>query len=194
MDVIQMMGIGLSAILAENFVLVYCVGMGTNPKVFVDPREGRRTGIALTLVMVVAGVLSRYIDDILMTFNLEYLQLIFFTLLVISVSAVLGVGMKFFLPELSHRLAEPIRNAFGNAAVLGIILMASMRGYTVAQTAIYCLCGGIGITLVLMCFAGLREEISLERCPKAFRGMPILLITGGLMALAMVGFYGLNIR
>ncbi len=193
MNVLQLVGIALTALLAENFVLVYCMGMGTRQQVFNDPTEGRRTGVALTLVLVVSGVLSRFIDDALTTFNLEYLLLMAFVLLVPAVSAVLGFAMKFFLPELSRRLAEPVRTAFGNAAVLGAVLVASSRGYTATQTFVFCLSGGVGITLVLMCFAGLREEVSLERCPKAFRGLPIMLITGGLMALALVGFYGLNI-
>ncbi len=192
MDIMQMMGIGLSALLAENMVLVHGMGMGTRGEVFTDPTEGRRTGMALTLVMVVAGVLSRYVDDMLVNVNLEYLRLLAFALLVPAVSAVLGVMLKFFLPELSRRLAEPVRTAFGNAAVLGSILLASARGYTASQMAVFSFFGGVGITVVLVCFAGLREEISLERCPKAFRGLPIMLVTAGLMALAMVGYYGLN--
>lgn len=192
MNIMQFMAIGLTALLAENLILVYGIGMGTGESAFRDPTEGRRAGVALTMVMVVAGVLSRYVDDILVNLNLEYLRLLFFTLLVPAVSAVLGVLLKFFLPELSHRLAEPIRGALGNAAVLGSILLASTRSYTPGQMAVYSLCGGIGITLVLVCFAGLQEEVSLERCPKAFRGLPIMLITAGLMALAMVGYYGLN--
>ncbi len=188
----QFMAIGLSALLAENLILVYGMGMGTSESVFKDPTECRRLGTALTLVMVVAGVLSRWVDDLLVNLNLDYLCLLAFVLLVPAVSAVLGGLLHFFLPELSRRLAEPIRNSLGNAAVLGTILLASTRGYTAAQMAVFSFFGGVGITLVLMCFSGLQEEISLERCPKSFRGAPIMLITAGLMALAMVGYYGLN--
>ncbi len=194
MEILQLMGIAFGALLAENLLLVYCVGMGTRGEIFRDPVEGRRAGTAITLMMVSSGVLSRPLDDLLVNLNLEHLRLLAFVLLVPSVSAVLGWVMKFFLPELSRRLAEPIRMSLSNAAVLGSILIASSRGYTAGQMAVYSLCGGIGITFVLVCFAGLCEEISLERCPKPFRGLPIMLITGGLMALSMVGFYGLNVR
>lgn len=194
MEMIEIVALALSALLAENLVLVYCMGMGTNANAFLDPIEGRRVGVALTLVMVVSAVISRWIDTFLINVHLDYLSLIAFALLVPTVSAVLGWLLKFFLPELSHRLAEPIRTSFGNAAVLGAILIASQRGYTVQQTFIFALAGGVGMTLVLMCFAGLREEISLESCPKAFRGLPIMMMTGGLMALAMVGYYGVYIR
>lgn len=193
MELMQIMGLALTALLAENLVLVYCMGMGTNQNAFLDPTEGRRVGTALTLVMVVAGVLSRWVDTMLTNFHLDYLCLLAFALLVPTVSAVLGWILKCFLPELSHRLAEPIRTAFGNAAVLGTILLASQRNYTVQQTLIFTLVGGIGLTVVLTCFAGLREEVHMDRCPKAFQGLPIMLITGGLMALALVGYYGLNI-
>ncbi len=190
----EIVGLALTALLAENLVLVYCMGIGTGQSAFLDPVEGRRVGVALTLVMVVSGVLSRGVDTFLINFHLSYLALLAFALLVPTVSAVLGWLMKFFIPELSQRLAEPVRTAFGNAAVLGAVLIASQRGYTIQQTFIFTFFGGVGLTLCLISFAGLREEISLESCPKCFRGLPILLITGGLMALAMVGYYGLNVR
>ncbi len=191
---IEVIGLAMTALLAENLVLVYCMGIGTDQKAFLDPGEGRRVGIGLTLMMVVAGVLSRFVDTWLTNFHLSYLSLLAFVLLIPMVSAVLGWLMKFFIPGLSKQLAEPVRTALGNAAVLGAILIASQRGYTVQQTFIFTLFGGIGLTLCLSAFAGLREEISLDSCPKYFRGAPILFITGGLMALAMIGYYGLNIR
>lgn len=193
MEMLEIMGLALSALLAENLVLVHCMGMGTNENAFLDPTEGRRVGTALTLVMVVSGVLSRGIDTFLANFHLDYLDLLAFALLVPAVSAVLGWVLKFFLPELSRRLAEPIRTSFGNAAVLGVVLLASQRSYTLQETFIFTLAGGLGLTTVLTCFAGLREEIDLEACPKPFHGLPIMLITAGLMALAMVGYYGLNV-
>lgn len=190
----EIMGLAMTALLAENLVLVYCMGIGTDQKAFLDPSEGRRVGVSLTLMMVICGVLSRWVDTFLINFHLSYLSLLAFVLLIPMVSAVLGWLMKFFIPELSDQLAEPVRNALGNAAVLGALLIASQRGYTVQQTFIFTFFGGVGLTLCLISFAGLREEISLDSCPKYFRGLPILLITGGLMALAMVGYYGLNIR
>ena len=58
---------------------------------------------------------------------------------------------------------------------------------------IFALCGGIGATVALASFAGLQNEVDLESCPRSFRGIPIQLITAGLMAMALVGYYGLHL-
>ena len=76
---------------------------------------------------------------------------------------------------------------------LGAALLASTRGYTLDQALLFALCGGLGVLLVLLSFAGLHDTINLDECPKSFRGAPMELITAGLMALALVGFYGLHI-
>lgn len=193
MEILQICALVLSALLAENLMLVYCLGVGTSKSAFRDPVEGRRVGVAITIVMVVAGVLSRVIDTWLVNFRLGHLSLILFALLVPAVSYSLQQLLRFFLPELCRRLDLPLRNAMGNAAVLGVILIASQRGYSVMYTFIFALFGGIGVTLALISFAGLLDEIRLDRCPKCFRGVPICLVTAALMALSMVGFYGLNI-
>ena len=193
MSTIQLIALALSAMLAENLVLVHSMGIGCRSTSFTDPKEGRRSGIALTLVMVVSGTLSRGIDQFLHLMGVEFLSLLIFSLLVPAVSVVLQVFLHFFLPELSLRLMNHLKAVSLNAAGLGAILLASQRSYSVGQTFIFTLFGGIGVTLVMMCFAGLREEVSFTSCPKSFRGAPILFITAGLMAMAMVGFYGLHI-
>ena len=66
-------------------------------------------------------------------------------------------------------------------------------GYTLSQALTFALCGGLGVLVVLMSYAGLREEISLTSCPRPFRGPAIEMVTAGLMALALVGFYGLHL-
>jgi len=183
----------LTALLSENVVLVTCLGIGTRPQAFLDTTDGRRTGLSLTLVMVLCGLLSRWLDFFLIRFQLTYLRLVLFSLLAPAVVWLLRRATAAYLPELSHRVDEHLASLTVNAAALGAMLIASQRGYEVGQTVLYCLFGGLGATLVMISLAGLREEVSFESCPKSFRGPPILLITAGLMALALVGFYGINI-
>ena len=70
-------------------------------------------------------------------------------------------------------------------------LLVAQRSYSLGSALIFALCGGIGATLALASFASLQKEVDLNRCPRAFRGVPIQLITAGLMAMALVGYYGL---
>ena len=77
-----------------------------------------------------------------------------------------------------------------------ILWAATGTGFTFLMTTlgaamVFALCGGIGATLALASFASLQKEVDLNRCPKSFRGVPIQLITAGLMAMALLGYYGL---
>lgn len=194
MNSIELTALVLAALLSENFIMVHCMGIGTRSQAFRDPREGWRTGLALTLVMVVSAPLSRGVDMVLVQMGMDYLRLLAFALLVPGVSVVLRRLLHMVSPDLFHRLEGPLRAVSSNAAALGAVLLASQRSYDLGQTFAFALFGGAGATLVMMSFAGLGEEVSFDSCPKAFRGTPILFITGGLMALAFMGYYGLNLR
>ena len=80
-----------------------------------------------------------------------------------------------------------------NCAALGSALLISQRSYGLGSALLFALFGGIGAAIVLASFAALQQDVDLERCPKCFRGLPIQLITAGLMALALVGYYGLHL-
>ena len=76
---------------------------------------------------------------------------------------------------------------------MGAAYIITMRSYTFGQTVLYALASGIGVLLVLVIFTGMQDQASFERCPKWFRGVPMELITAGLMGLALMGFYGLHV-
>ena len=152
--VLELTGVALAALLSENLVLVSCMGIGTHRESFQDPREAIRTGLCLTLVMVL-GVLGGWLLNflVLLRFGLTYFQVLAFALLIPG--------------------------------------LVAQRSYSLGSALIFALCGGIGATLALASFASLQKEVDLNRCPRAFRGVPIQLITAGLMAMALVGYYGL---
>jgi len=72
--------------------------------------------------------------------------------------------------------------------------VCSLFHTSIVSALVFALCGGVGATLALASFASLQKEVDLERCPKSFRGVPIQLITAGLMAMALVGYYGLYLE
>ncbi|MCI8437661.1 MAG: electron transport complex subunit RsxA [Lawsonibacter sp.] len=190
--VLELAGVALAALLSENLVLVSCMGIGTHEKSFQDPREAIRTGLCLTLVMVL-GALGAWLLNflILLRFNLAYFQVLAFALLIPGLVAGVRKLFQACIPELSRRVDGNLSSISTNCAALGSALLISQRSYGLDSALIFALCGGIGATLALASFASLQKEVDLNRCPKAFRGVPIQLITAGLMAMALLGYYGL---
>ena len=165
MNALYLMGISLTALLSENFVLVNCLGIGSRTQALKDPNDARKTGLSLTAVMVLTAVVG-----------------------------CLRWFLKSCVPELSHRLDENLSSVTFNCAAMGVALLIASRGYTLSASFLYALFGGLGATGALISFAGLKQEVSLTSCPKSVQGLPIELITAGLMALALVGFYGLHLE
>ena len=190
--VLELAGVARAALLSENLVLVSCMGIGTHEKSFQDPREAIRTGLCLTLVMVL-GALGAWLLNflILLRFNLAYFQVLAFALLIPGLVAGVRKLFQACIPELSRRVDGNLSSISTNCAALGSALLISQRSYGLDSALIFALCGGIGATLALASFASLQKEVDLNRCPKAFRGVPIQLITAGLMAMALLGYYGL---
>ena len=191
----ELAGIALAALLSENFILVKCLGLGVREQALREPKDAFRTGYSLTLVMVVTALLGWLADNlILVRFSLTYLRTLVFTLLALSVVAGLRRVIRACLPELSRRIDENLASITTNCAALGVVLLISQRSYSLGAALVFALCGGIGATVVMVSYASLGEVVDMESCPKVFRGVPIRLITMGLMAMAMVGFYGLHLN
>lgn len=191
-DTLELAGVALAALLSENMVLVSCMGIGTHQESSTESREAIRTGLCLTLVMILGGLGGWLLNFlILIRLGLVHFQVLAFALLIPGLVAGLRKFFKACIPELSRRVDKNLASISTNCAALGSALLISQRSYSLGSALIFAFCGGIGATLALASFASLQKEVDLNRCPKAFRGVPIQLITAGLMAMALVGYYGL---
>ena len=190
--VMELTAVALAALLSENMVLVSCMGIGTHEKSFQEPREAIRTGCCLTVVMIL-GALGAWLLNylVLLRYGLTHFQVLAFALLVPGLVAALRKFLRACVPELSRRADDKLASISTNCAALGTALLVSQRSYGLTSALVFALCGGVGATLALASFASLQKEVDLNRCPRAFRGVPIQLITAGLMAMALVGYYGL---
>ena len=189
---LELVGVALAALLSENLVLVSCIGIGTHTDSFRDPRAAIRTGSCLTVVMVL-GVLCAWLTDywLLSHFRLSHFRVLAFSLLIPALVALLRRFLAACVPELSRRMDENLASISTNCAALGSALLVAQRSYSLGSALLFALCGGLGATVALSSFASLQKEVDLNRCPMAFRGIPIQLITAGLMAMALLGYYGL---
>ena len=194
MDSVHLTGVALAALLSENFVLVNCAGIGTRTRAFSDPREARRTGTSVMLVMILTVLLTWFVDMLIMQ-NLicEHFRLLIFTLITLGVVSGLRLFLKLFVPALSDRLDDSLASLTSNGSALGAALMVSARGYELDQALTFAFFGGLGVLLVLLSFSGLRDSVHFRSCPAPFRSIPITLITAALMALSLFGFYGLHV-
>ena len=188
-----LLGILLSAILTENYILVkfygICPFMGVSKKV--DTALGM--GLAVTFVMALASAACWAVNLLLVALNAEYMQTVAFILVIASIVQVVEMFLKKSVPALYKALGVFLPLITTNCAVLGVVLVNVQEGYDFLQSVINGAAGGLGFTIAIVLFASVRERVDKTDCPQAFKGFPITLISAGLLALAFMGFSGLSI-
>ena len=188
-----LLGILISAILSENYILVkfygICPFMGVSKKI--DTAFGM--GMAVTFVMALASAACFGGNLILMALDLAYMQTVVFILVIASIVQVVEMFLKKSVPALYKALGVFLPLITTNCAVLGVVLVNVQKGYDFLQCVLNGAAGGIGFTIAIVLFASLRERVNKCECPESFKGYPIALVAAGLMALAFMGFSGLKI-
>ena len=189
----DILGIILSALLTENFILVkfygICPFMGVSKKI--DTALGM--GMAVTFVMALASAACWAVNLLLIALNLQYMQTVAFILVIASIVQVVEMFLKKSVPALYKALGVFLPLITTNCAVLGVALVNVQAGYDFLQRVINGAAGGIGFTIAIVLFASIRERVDKTDCPQAFKGVPITLIAAGLLAVAFMGFSGLKI-
>ena len=190
----SLLGILLSAVLTENFILVkfygICPFMGVSKKM--DTALGM--GMAVTFVMAMASAACWAVDAfLLIPLNLQYMQTVSFILVIAALVRVVEMFLKKFVPALYKALGVFLPLITTNCAVLGVVLVNVSEGYDFLQSVVNGACGGLGFTLAIVLFASIRERVDKADCPAAFKGVPLTLIAAGLLAMAFMGFSGLSI-
>ena len=190
----SLLGILISAILTENFILVkfygICPFMGVSKKI--DTALGM--GMAVTFVMALASAACWAVNEfLLIPLALEYMQTVAFILVIASIVQVVEMFLKKSVPALYQALGIFLPLITTNCAVLGVALVNVQEGYDFLLSVVNGACGGLGFTLAIVLFASLRERVDKADCPECFKGYPLALIAAGLLALAFMGFSGLKI-
>ena len=188
-----LLGILLSAVLTENYILVkfygICPFMGVSKKI--DTALGM--GMAVTFVMALASAACWAVNLALVALDASYMQTVAFILVIASIVQVVEMFLKKSVPALYKALGVFLPLITTNCAVLGVALVNVQEGYDFLQSVINGAAGGLGFTIAIVLFASMRERVDKTDCPQAFKGFPITLISAGLLALAFMGFSGLKI-
>ena len=181
----------LSIVLVNNVItsqfLGICPFLGVSKKV--DTAIGM--GVAVTFVLTLASIITYFIQKLLVFMNIEFLQTIAFILVIASIVQFVEMVIQKMSPSLYQALGVFLPLITTNCAVLGIALVNVDKGYNLIETIVNGFGAGIGFTLSIVLFAGIRERLELADIPEAFKGFPITLISASLMSIAFLGFTGL---
>lgn len=185
--------IAISAILVNNFVLVQFLGlcpfMGVSKKIETAIGLSLATTFVLTLASICSYMLQKYV---LAPLDIEFLRTISFIVVIAVVVQFTEMVVNKTSPLLYRVLGIFLPLITTNCIVLGVaILNANRSEYGFMAASVNGFAAGVGFSLVLVLFAGMRERIAIADVPKPFQGAAIGLITAGLMSLAFMGFTGL---
>ena len=183
----------VGAVLVNNVVLVKILGlcpfMGVSKKL----ETAYGMGAATTFVLTMATGASYIIDHfLLIPFGLEYLRTLSFIVTIAAIVQLTEMVIAKTSPSLQQTLGIYLPLITTNCAVLGVPLLNIANGYNFVDSLLFGAGSAVGFSLVLILFAGLRERIEGADVPIHFRGAAIAMVTAGLMALAFMGFAGLD--
>jgi len=183
----------IGTVLVNNVVLVRILGlcpfMGVSKKLETAYGMGAATTFVLTMATGASYIIDHYL---LMPFGLEYLRTLSFIVTIAAIVQLTEMVIAKTSPTLQQTLGIYLPLITTNCAVLGVPLLNIANGYNFVESLLFGAGSAVGFSLVLVLFAGIRERIEGADVPVYFRGVAIAMVTAGLMALAFMGFAGLD--
>ena len=184
--------IALGSALVSNVVLSQFLGLcpflGVSKKTETAAGMGAAIVFVITLASFVAAVLYKFVLNPL---GLDYLKTIVFILVIAALVQFVEMFLKKMIPSLYEALGVYLPLITTNCAVLGVALNNVQASYSILESVVNGFATAVGFTIAIVILAGIREKIEYNDIPEAFQGMPIVLVTAGLMAIAFCGFSGL---
>lgn len=180
------------AVFVNNVILSQFLGicpfLGVSKKVSTATGMGAAVVFVMTLSTIVTFLLHKFV---LVPLGIEFLQTILFILVIATLVQMVEIILKKISPSLYQALGVFLPLITTNCAVLGISILVIQKEYNLLEGVTYTIGISLGFTLAMVIFAGLREHLELVEVPKGVRGIPIALITAGILAMAFMGFAGL---
>ena len=165
-----------------------CPFLGVSRKIKTAAGMGTAVIFVITLASAVAGVIYKFV---LQPFHIEYLQTIVFILVIAALVQFVEMFLRKAMPALYEALGVYLPLITTNCAVLGVALTNVQKEYGILTGIVNGFATALGFTIAIVILAGLREKMEYNDVPEVFRGMPMVLLTAGLMAIAFCGFSGL---
>lgn len=183
----------VSTSLVSNVVLSQFLGLcpflGVSRKVKTAGGMGVAVIFVITLASAVAGVINKFV---LIRFNVRYLDTIVFILVIAALVQFVEMFLKKAMPALYEALGVYLPLITTNCAVLGVAIGNEQAEYGIGKGTLVGFGTAVGFTVAIVILAGIREKTAHNDVPESFKGMPMVLLTAGLMAIAFMGFSGLS--
>ena len=188
----ELLLIAIGSALVNNVVLSQFLGLcpflGVSKKVETSAGMGAAVIFVITLACIATNLIYSFV---LVPLKLEYLQTIAFILVIAALVQFVEMFLKKNMVSLYESLGVYLPLITTNCAVLGVALTNVQKEYNFIQSVFNGIGIAVGFTIAIVMLAGVREKIEGNDIPYSFQGMPIVLITSGLMAIAFFGFSGL---
>ncbi len=191
----------ISAVFVNNILLSQFLGvcpfLGVSNKVTTAAGMSAAVIFVITLATLVTYLLQYYV---LVPFGIEFMQTIAFILVIAALVQMVEIILKKISPSLYQALGIFLPLITTNCAVLGVAIMVVTKEFTfggeahllnLAESVVYAASSAVGFGVAMVLFAGIREQLEINTVPEAFKGIPIALVTAGIMAMAFMGFSGL---
>ena len=183
----------ITAIFVNNVVLSQFLGicpfLGVSKKVETATGMGAAVAFVLVIATIVTYLIQHYV---LNPFGLQYLQTIAFILVIAALVQMVEIVLKKVSPSLYQALGVFLPLITTNCCILGVAILVIQNDFDLLTGVIYAFATAIGFALAMILFAGIREQLSLVNIPKGMDGMAIALVTAGLLAMAFMGFSGVD--
>jgi len=182
----------IGSIFVSNIVLTQFLGIcpfvGVSNKLSTSIGMGGAVIFVLTLATMVTWIIQHYV---LTPFGLDFMQTIVFILVIAALVQMVEIILKKISPPLYQALGVFLPLITTNCAVLGVAILTIQKNFNLLEGVTFAVANAIGFTLALVIFSGIREHLDLMEVPKGMRGVPIALVTAGILALAFMGFTGM---
>ena len=183
----------ITTALVNNVVLSQFLGLcpflGVSKKISSAAGMGGACIFVITVAPAVCGLIYKFL---LLPLDLTYLQTIVFILVIAMLVQFVEMFLKKYVKSLYQVLGVYLPLITTNCAVLGVALLNVQNEYSILEGIICGFATAVGFTISIVILAGLREKMEYNDVPESFKGMPMVLLTAGLMAIAFVGFSGLR--
>ena len=182
-------GILITYIFIQNFILVQFMGLCPFIGVSKNSESAIGMGVAVTFVTAIASVVCWAVHEFLLApFDLEYLRTIAFILVIASLVQLVEMVIRKMSPGLYKALGIYLPLITTNCAVLGIAIINIDNSYNLLESFLAGLAAGLGFTMAIILMSNIREKLEMTPVRKVFQGVPIAFISAGLMALAFMMF------
>lgn len=183
----------ITAIFVNNVVLSQFLGicpfLGVSKKVETAMGMGAAVAFVLTLATIATYLIQTLVLNPL---ELHYLQTIVFILVIASLVQMVEIILKKVSPALYQALGVFLPLITTNCCVLGVAILVIQNDYDLLRGVTFAFSSALGFALALIVFAGIREQLSLARVPRGMQGMSIAMVAAGLLAMAFMGFSGVD--